>query len=685
MKERLWTSRVRIGATASIRSPFALLICLLALVCSVCIAPACSSSSPDAEAPGRSAPSVRPGTGDWLEERFQAEIVNIGLEMLGYKVEPIVAVSYPALYLSIASGEIDYAPISLQISHASFYANAGGDAKMDRVGSLFRISSGYQIDKKTADAHGITNLQRLQDPQIARLFDANADGKADLIGCDPGWGCELVLDHHMRAYNLQQTVSILKGQYTVLLADVITRYRQGKPVLYYTYEPFWLGSVLKRDIDVVWLEVPFTAYPESFGGITAEDTSVDGKNLGLLQDVYRVVGNRKFLEQNPVAKQFFDQVRIPVEDMIAISVMVNKEGKDKPQDMRQQAERWVEGHRALVNTWLDNARRAAANPQETTRVSATRQPASEGAGRTSALLNPFQLYTIPLAPWITSSIRFLVDHLRSLLQTISAPIIWVLRECNKLMLGSPPLLTLLVLVLLSWQLAGGRMALFSFAALTLIGFTGLWEQAMVSLSLVGTAVLFCILVGVPMGVACARSSRFASLLMPLLDVMQTLPTFVYLVPVVMLFGIGEVPGVIATIIYALPPLIRLTSVGINQVSQDVVEAAYAFGSTPMRTLWEVQLPLAMPVILTGINQTVLFGLGMSVVASMIAVPGLGLTVLQGMGRLDVGMAAVGGLAIVLLAIFLDRLTQSLGKSNWETFRNRGPVGIIFRLRGQKSS
>jgi ABC-type proline/glycine betaine transport system permease subunit len=145
--------------------------------------------------------------------------------------------------------------------------------------------------------------------------------------------------------------------------------------------------------------------------------------------------------------------------------------------------------------------------------------------------------------------------------------------------------------------------------------------------------------------------------------MQTLPTFVYLVPVVMLFGIGEVPGVIATIIYALPPLIRFTNLGIRQVSADVVEAAYAFGSTPGQILWEVQIPLAIPTILAGVNQTVLFALGMSVIASMIAVPGLGLTVLQGMGRLDVGMAAVGGLGIVLLAILLDRITQAMGKSN----------------------
>jgi ABC-type proline/glycine betaine transport system permease subunit len=169
--------------------------------------------------------------------------------------------------------------------------------------------------------------------------------------------------------------------------------------------------------------------------------------------------------------------------------------------------------------------------------------------------------------------------------------------------------------------------------------------------------------------------------------MQTIPIFIYLVPVVMLFGIGKVPGAIATIIFALPPLIRLTNLGIRQVSEEVVEAAIAFGSTPWQVLWEAQIPLAMPTILTGLNQTILFALGMSVVTSMIAVPGLGLMVLQGVGRLDVGLAAVGGLCIVLLAIMLDRITQAVGKANSKGFwLQRGPIGFLLsRLRVNTST
>ncbi len=293
------------------------------------------------------------------------------------------------------------------------------------------------------------------------------------------------------------------------------------------------------------------------------------------------------------------------------------------------------------------------------------------------LLNPFQLYILPLDDWISAAINFLVDHFRPVFQTIRLPISWTLEAIGQGLIAIPPLIFLIITGLIAWQLAGRGVALYSLMALTLIGFVDAWEPAIVSLSLVLTAVVFSILVGIPLGIACAKSDRIEQFIRPILDVMQTLPTFVYLVPVVMLFGIGEVPGVIATIIYATPPLIRLTNLGIRQVSFEAVEAALAFGSTPIQVLTEVELPLAMPAILTGLNQTILFALGMSVIAAMIAVPGLGLMVLQGVGRLDVGLATVGGLGIVLIAIMLDRITQAVGKASSKiSWKERGPVGLI---------
>src|SRR3546814_1543332 len=170
-----------------------------------------------------------------------------------------------------------------------------------------------------------------------------------------------------------------------------------------------------------------------------------------------------------------------------------------------------------------------------------------------------------------------------------------------------------------------------------------WPETMTTLAMVLTAVVFCALAGIPVGILAARSNGFAAALRPVLDIMQTIPPFVYLVPIVMLFGVGMVPGIVATIIFALPPVIRLTNLGIRGVPGELVEAAYAFGSTPRQVLWEVQIPLALRTIMAGLNQTLMLSLSMVVIAALIGAGGLGLTVYTGLGRLDVGTAGEGGL------------------------------------------
>lgn len=208
---------------------------------------------------------------------------------------------------------------------------------------------------------------------------------------------------------------------------------------------------------------------------------------------------------------------------------------------------------------------------------------------------------------------------------------------------------------------------------------------MVTLSLVITSLFFCVVIGVPLGILSARYDRMEKTIRPVLDAMQTLPAFVYLVPVVMLFGIGNVPGVLVTIIFALPPLVRLTNLGIRQIPADKIEAARAFGCTPQQMLVKVQLPLATPTIMAGVNQTLMLSLSMVVIASMISVEGLGQMVLRGIGRLDMGLATVGGLGLVLLAIFLDRLTQAMGERSNASGAVRwfqvGPIGFVVSLFG----
>ncbi|WP_339379606.1 glycine betaine/L-proline ABC transporter substrate-binding protein ProX [Okeania hirsuta] len=188
---------------------------------------------------------------------------------------------YPSIYISLANGDLEYSTVYYQPQHNEFFKNAGGKEKLEGVGNLTPNDiQGYQIDKKTADKYNITNIEQLQNPEIAKLFDSDGDGKANLVGCNPGWSCELVIEHHLQAYELEDTVENNQGQYEILLGDAMTHYKQGKPIIYYAYEPHWISTKLKQNKDVVWLEVPFTSLPKSMGNLSEKDTSLDGKNLG---------------------------------------------------------------------------------------------------------------------------------------------------------------------------------------------------------------------------------------------------------------------------------------------------------------------------------------------------------------------------------------------------------------------
>ncbi|EPC7253196.1 glycine betaine/L-proline ABC transporter permease ProW [Cronobacter sakazakii] len=298
------------------------------------------------------------------------------------------------------------------------------------------------------------------------------------------------------------------------------------------------------------------------------------------------------------------------------------------------------------------------------------------------IMDPFHNTLIPLDRWVTEGIDWVVTHFRPLFQGIRVPVDYILNAFQQLLLGMPAPVAIILFALIAWQISGAGMGVATLVSLILIGAIGAWSQAMVTLALVLTALLFCVVIGLPLGIWLARSPRAAKIIRPLLDAMQTTPAFVYLVPIVMLFGIGNVPGVVVTIIFALPPVVRLTILGINQVPEDLIEAARSFGSSPRQMLFKVQLPLAMPTIMAGINQTLMLALSMVVIASMIAVGGLGQMVLRGIGRLDMGLATVGGVGIVILAIILDRLTQAVGRDARSRGNRRwyasGPLGLITR-------
>ncbi|TPI50623.1 MULTISPECIES: proline/glycine betaine ABC transporter permease [unclassified Mesorhizobium] len=279
------------------------------------------------------------------------------------------------------------------------------------------------------------------------------------------------------------------------------------------------------------------------------------------------------------------------------------------------------------------------------------------------MLDVDNLYVIPLDQWIQVGVRWLAMHFRPLFQTIKWPVETLLTAIDHGLHAIPFPILIGIFALIAWRSASRGVAIFTLLSLTLIAFMGLWAEAITTLSLIATAIVVCVILGIPIGILCARHDRAWTIVRPVLDVMQTTPSFVYLVPVVMLFGVGTVPGAVAVIVAAISPLIRFTNLGIRLVDKEMVEAGRAFGATDRQLLWEVQFPLALPTILGGLNQTVLMAMVMSVIVSMIGAEGLGLVVLQGLGRLDVGMAAVGGIAIVLLAMILDRITQGLANQD----------------------
>jgi len=293
---------------------------------------------------------------------------------------------------------------------------------------------------------------------------------------------------------------------------------------------------------------------------------------------------------------------------------------------------------------------------------------------------------LPIQGWINQGLDWVVTNFRPFFQAIRVPIDTTLTSVEHALQAMPWPVLALLLALVAWQFAGRALAIGTAISLAAVALLGIWPEAMVTLSLVLTSLVFCVVIGLPLGILLASSDRAQNLLRPLLDAMQTTPAFVYLVPVVMLFGIGNVPGVIVTIVFALPPLVRLTNLGIRQVRPDLIEASRAYGASPWQLLWKVQLPLAMPSIMAGINQALMLSLSMVVIASMIAVGGLGQMVLRGIGRLDMGLATVGGLGIVLLAIVLDRITQAMGEPRRGSQRwwQQGPLGLLLG-RGKRPS
>jgi len=313
------------------------------------------SESMAAELPGKGT-TVRPIKGTSASSWFQHIVVQIGLERLGYEVAEHEITKFPALHLALGNGDVDYTAHHWNPLHIAFYEKSGGESKMTRLGHLITGAlQGYLVDKATAEKHGITNIDQMKDPEIAKLFDTDGDGKANLAGCDPGWGCERVIEHHLDAYKLRDSINHDQGSYFAIIADTVARQKKGEPIFYYTWTPLWLGNVIVPGKDSVWLNVPFSSLPDNRD---ADTTMPDGKNSGFEVNEIIIVANNAFLAENPAAKRFFELVEIPIADVNAQNLRQHN-GEKTPEDLQRHAEEWIAANKTKFDSWIAEAVKAA--------------------------------------------------------------------------------------------------------------------------------------------------------------------------------------------------------------------------------------------------------------------------------------------------------------------------------------
>ncbi len=317
-----------------------------------------------AELPGEGI-TVEPAKATWDTGWFQIEIYIKALEALGYKVEDPVMLENQAFYQAVKQGDVDFWANVWVMLHQPYLKDIEEETTIAGYVAKGGALQGYLIDKKTADEYGITNLDDFKNPDIAALFDTDGNGKANMVACPPGWGCELMIDFHLDAYELTDVIEPIKAEYSVSMADAIARYQQGESIFFYTWTPNWTVGKLIPGVDVVWIEVPFPALPEDqqefldmvlISGV--EGCVNDPCMMGLVADDIAVIANNNFLADNPAAVALFDAMKIPLADIFVQNAKMF-DGEDSPEDIVRHASEWVEENQTLFDSWIDAAMAAA--------------------------------------------------------------------------------------------------------------------------------------------------------------------------------------------------------------------------------------------------------------------------------------------------------------------------------------
>jgi glycine betaine/proline transport system substrate-binding protein len=301
----------------------------------------------------------------WDTGWFQAEIYRQLFQKLGYDVGQPTTLDNPPFYQAVAQGDMDLWVNGWFPLHNTYKETFEQGAEMVGYVAKGGALQGYLVDKKTADEHNIKYLEDMKKPEIAKLFDTNGDGKADLVACPPGWGCEKLIAYQMDAYGLRDSIDLIKAGYSASMADALGRYKNGQPIFFYTWTPNWTVGLLKPGKDVVWLQVKDVKLPPEQKDLVSaatvkgvEGCADDPCVMGMPANDIRPVANTAFLKANPAVRTLLEEVRVPVKDIFAQNAEMN-DGADKPDDLKKQAAAWIEANSDNVNKWLDDARAAA--------------------------------------------------------------------------------------------------------------------------------------------------------------------------------------------------------------------------------------------------------------------------------------------------------------------------------------
>ena len=514
----------------------------------------------------------------------------------------------------------------------------------------------YVPDYVLEENPGLRSYQDL--PKYAELFkDPEDPSKSRFMNCPSGWTCEIFNTRLLKTTGLDSTFNNAHpGTGAALDAEISSAFEQHKPLLFYYWQP--TGLMAKYD----FAPLGFPAHDDAcWQDLLRADGTIDCVS-GFPVSPLGIAVSTPFIESNPELADVFKKIQFTSDELNG-AILEMSESKRSGDE---QALVFLRENPNVWQAWLSDE--AATNLAAKLGISLTGDAIDNTAVNNNSasdnqlgLASSFPSWSLetPLNNTLASVVQNYGDVFRSI---STMALTYLLLPIERLLTAIPPWLIIAFVTVLGWF--GVRKVWFALACgagLFLIGAFGLWGALIDTFALLIVSVLVTVVIGIPIGIAMAGSKLLRKIVTPILDVMQTMPSFVYLIPVLMLFGIGKVPALFATIIYALPPLIRLTTLGITQVNHEMVEAGRSFGSTHLQLLIWIKLPQALPSIMAGVNQAVMMSLSMVVLASMIGAPGLGEDVLQSIQTLNIGQGLQAGTAIVIVAIIIDRITQAFGQ------------------------